>query len=318
MTPQLPVLAIVVPCHNEEEVIQETARQLLNVLSGLVVEDKIHHDSFVYFVDDGSHDNTWHLVTEMHELNPSIKGLKLSRNVGHQSALLAGLLTVKIHADCVISIDADLQDDVTVIPQFIENFLNGAEIVYGVRNRRKADTFFKRNTALFFYALMRAMRVEIVYNHADYRLCSRRVLDALEGFQERNLFLRGIFPLIGYKSEVVYYNRHERFAGESKYPLLKMLAFAIDGITSFSVIPLRLVTLMGFAISAMSLLIVAFLLTQTLMIGGTVPGWASTVLPIYFIGGVQLLGLGVVGEYVGKIYKEAKARPRFFCDYELF
>ncbi|WP_018132120.1 glycosyltransferase family 2 protein [Effusibacillus pohliae] len=311
-----PVLTIVVPCYNEEEVLPETIGRLSKVLDGLIRERLIAEESTVLFVDDGSRDRTWDIIVQYNQSNPYVTGLKLAHNAGHQSALLAGLMKAKQTSDCVISIDADLQDDVDVIREFILKFHEGYEVVYGVRRSRATDTAFKRSTALWFYRLMQWMGVDIVYNHADYRLTSKRVLDNLENFKEVNLFLRGIIPLIGFKSTEVYYDRHERFAGESKYPLKKMLSFAFDGITSFSVTPIRLVTVAGFLFFLISILAGVYVLVDKLQ-GDTVSGWASLMISIWFIGGIQLLSLGLIGEYIGKIYKEVKRRPLYIVEEEL-
>lgn len=265
------------------------------------------------FVNDGSKDRTWEIIEELHASNPIYSGVKLSRNKGHQNALLAGLMTAREKADMTISLDADLQDDVNVIDQMVEKYYEGNDVVYGVRSARKTDTFFKKFTAQGFYKLMQAMGVDIVYNHADYRLMSRRALEGLSQFKEVNLFLRGIVPLIGYKSDVVTYERHERFAGESKYPLKKMLSFATDGITSFSIKPIRLITTCGFLIFMISLLMLAYFLVVHFM-GRTVAGWTSTIVSIWAIGGLQLLAIGIVGEYIGKIYLETKERPKYLIE----
>ncbi|MEK6590633.1 MAG: glycosyltransferase family 2 protein [Nitrospinota bacterium] len=311
-----PILAIIVPCYNEEPVIEETAQRLMAVMDNLKSQSKIAPSSFIYFVDDGSKDNTWSNIVKLHNNNKAIKGLKLSKNVGHQNAILAGLVNVKGQVDCAITIDADLQDDVSAIEKMVGNFSQGYEIVYGVRKERKTDSIFKRFTALLFYKFIKLIGADLVYNHADYRLTSRRVIEELSQFREVNLFLRGIFPLMGFKSINVYYDRGERLAGVSKYPLKKMLAFALEGITSFSVTPLRLVTLTGAIVFVFSLAlsIWAFIMVFT---GNVVPGWASTVIPIYFLGGIQLLSIGLIGEYIGKIYKEVKVRPKFIKDKEL-
>ena len=265
------------------------------------------------FVNDGSRDRTWEIIEELHRQNPIYTGVKLSRNKGHQNALLAGLMTAKERADMVISLDADLQDDVNVIDRMVECYYQGYDVVYGVRSARKTDTFFKKFTAQSFYKLMKAMGVDIVYNHADYRLMSRRALEGLSKFREVNLFLRGIVPLIGYRSTEVAYERHERFAGESKYPLKKMLSFATDGITSFSIKPIRMITVAGFLIFVMSLAILIYSLVVHSM-GRTVWGWTSTIVSIWAIGGLQLLAIGVVGEYIGKIYMETKDRPKYIIE----
>ena len=305
------VLYLVIPCYNEEEVLPETSKRLTAKLGAMIEMGLISQDSKIVFVNDGSKDHTWQLIRQYHEENPMIQGINLSRNKGHQSALLAGLMTVKEYCDMAISMDADLQDDVDAIDQFVEKYYEGCEVVYGVRSERKTDSFFKRASAQSFYKLMLHMGVEIVYNHADYRLMSRRALDEMEGFKEVNLFLRGIVPLIGFQSGVVTYERHERFAGESKYPLKKMLNFAFDGITSFSVKPIRMVTTLGIIIFAISILMLIYFLI-TWCIGWTVPGWTSIVVSVWAIGGLQLLAIGIIGEYIGKIYMETKARPKFF------
>lgn len=312
-----PLLTIVVPCFNEELVVEETARRLNEVLLRLIAGSKIDSRSFLYFVDDGSRDSTWGIISRLHAADTRIKGLKLSRNAGHQNALLAGLLSVKNRADCVVTIDADLQDDVSVIGVMVDEFQAGNEIVYGVRKERKNDTPLKRGTALFFYRLMQLMGAEIILNHADFRLCGKKALDELTEFREVNLFLRGIFPLLGFSSSRVYYDRKERLAGKTKYPLRKMLGFAFEGITSFSVTPMRIVSITGFLVFLASFILGIWALISTFVMK-VVPGWASTVIPIYLIGGIQLLSIGLIGEYVGKIYKEVKARPRFIRDKELF
>ena len=304
------VLYLVIPCYNEEEVLPETSKRLTAKLGAMIEMGLISQDSKIVFVNDGSKDHTWQLIRQYHEENPMIQGINLSRNKGHQSALLAGLMTVKEYCDMAISMDADLQDDVDAIDQFVEKYYEGCEVVYGVRSERKTDSFFKRASAQSFYKLMLHMGVEIVYNHADYRLMSRRALDEMEGLKEVNLFLRGIVPLIGFQSGVVTYERHERFAGESKYPLKKMLNFAFDGITSFSVKPIRMVTTLGIIIFAISILMLIYFLI-TWCIGWTVPGWTSIVVSVWAIGGLQLLAIGIIGEYIGKIYMETKARPKF-------
>lgn len=304
------ILYVVIPCYNEEEVISETARQLEIKMKDLVQKKKISSKSKVMFVNDGSKDSTWEKILELHQKNKLFTGLCLSRNKGHQNALLAGLLTAKNYADIVISMDADLQDDINAIDEMIEKNSMGAEIVYGVRSSRKKDSFFKRFTAETFYKIMKFLGVDIIFNHADYRLTSKRVLDALEGYEEVNLFLRGIFPLIGYPSSVVTYERHERFAGESKYPLKKMLHFAWDGVTSFSVRPIRLILNLGILIFVISLLVTIYCIVVKLF-GYTVDGWTFLACSIWLVGGVTMLSLGVVGEYIGKIYSEVKARPRY-------
>jgi glycosyltransferase involved in cell wall biosynthesis len=304
---------IVLPCYNEEEVLSETSTRLLKLLDMMLEENLVSDESRIVFVDDGSKDSTWSIIKELSEKNKYVNGIKLAKNAGHQNALFAGLMTVKASADCVISIDADLQDDINVIRDFVLKFREGFDIVYGVRSKRKSDSFFKRNTALFFYKLMKTMGVNIVFNHADYRLMSRRSLEALSEFSEVNLFLRGIVPLVGYTSTNIYYERHERFAGKSKYPLNKMLAFAVEGITSFSITPIRIVTVIGFLFSLISVFVALYGLLSNIF-GYTVSGWTSLIVSIWLIGGIQLLALGLIGEYIGKIYKEVKRRPRFIIE----
>lgn len=306
-------LYIVIPCYNEEEVIHETTSRLKVKLTHLIDNKTILPNSRVIFVDDGSKDNTWKMINEIHEEDHRFLGLKLTRNRGHQNALLAGLLTAKEHADIVISMDADLQDDIEAIDAFIQANSEGHDIVYGVRNKREKDTFFKRVSAELFYKFMILMGVEIVFNHADYRLMSKRALNDLEQFDEVNLFLRGLVPLLGYKSTKVYYDRTERFAGESKYPLRKMLAFAFEGITSFSIKPIRLILHASFMMFVISIIIIIYTLYRY-SIGETVSGWAFLNISIWFIAGVQTLLLGIVGEYIGKIYSETKKRPKYFIE----
>lgn len=305
-------LAIIVPCYNEEEVLPETNRRLLEVLTRLQDRGAVTPDSAIHYVDDGSRDKTWPLIEALSKGDGRVHGIKLSRNRGHQAALMSGLLTVP--GDALVSIDADLQDDVTVIEKMVEEHAAGAEVVYGVRDSRATDTVFKRNTALAYYGLMRKMGVDLVHNHADFRLMGRRAVEALREYGETNMFLRGVVPLVGYRAATVRYDRAERFAGESKYPLRKMLTFALEGITSFSVVPLRLITLLGLVISVASFLMILFVVYVTLVLQAVVPGWASTVVPIYFLGGIQMLSMGVLGEYVAKIYLETKRRPRFFIE----
>lgn len=307
------ILYLVIPCYNEEEVLPETARQLLAKMNSMFERGMISRESRILFVNDGSKDRTWEIIEELHASNSIYSGVKLSRNKGHQNALLAGLMTAKEKADMMISLDADLQDDVDVIDQMVEKYYAGNDIVYGVRSARKTDTFFKKFTAESFYKLLRSMGVEIVYNHADYRLMSKRAVEGLAQFKEVNLFLRGIVPLIGYKSDVVTYERHERFAGESKYPLKKMLAFATDGITSFSIKPIRLITTCGILIFGVSILMLIYFLAVHFM-GRTVAGWTSMIVSVWAIGGLQLLAIGIVGEYIGKIYLETKARPKYIIE----
>ena len=304
------ILYLVIPCYNEEAVLHETAKRLKEKISTMVSEGMISMKSRIMFVNDGSKDDTWNIIQELHEKDSVFSGVSLSRNRGHQNALLAGLMTAKEYADMVISLDADLQDDIDAIDQFVEKYYEGYDIVYGVRNKRETDTFFKRNTALAFYKFQAFMGVDAVYNHADYRLMSKRALEGLEEFKEVNLFLRGIVPLLGYQYTTVAYDRNERFAGESKYPLKKMLAFALDGITSFSIKPIRFVTVTGFLIFLGSILVIIYSFIRKAL-GFTVGGWAFLSCSIWLLGGIELLGLGVVGEYIGKIYNETKQRPRY-------
>ena len=304
-------LAIVVPCYNEEEMLHISAAALREVLDDLVKKEKIADDSFVLFVNDGSKDKTWALIEEEHEAHPvQIRGVNLAGNVGHQFALTAGLITAKDMCDVTVSIDADLQDDVTVIEEMIDKFHAGNDIVYGVRNDRSSDSFFKRATAQGFYKLMAGTGVKTVYNHADFRLMSKRAVEHFAQFQESNLYLRGMMPLIGYQTDSVYYERKERVAGESKYPLKKMLALAFNGITSFSIKPISLITGLGVAIIICCVLAAIYALVSYFT-GNVEPGWTSLILSIWFIGGVQLLAIGLVGQYIGKIYVEVKHRPRY-------
>jgi polyisoprenyl-phosphate glycosyltransferase len=316
-TMQQPILTIVVPCYNEQEVLPETMNQLKTLLSEMIKESKISENSRLLLVDDGSKDSTWDIIYKESIQGNLVRGVKLAINVGHQNALLAGLFSAKGMADCVISIDADLQDDIGVIRDFVEKFKEGYQVVYGVRSRRDSDSFFKRSTAEGFYKLMRKMGVNLIYNHADYRLMSKRAIEELERYQESNLFLRGIVPLIGFKSTSVYYERKERLAGETKYPLKKMLAFALDGITSFSVTPIRFVLLVGCLSFLVSMVFGAYFLSLKFF-GNTETGWTSLITSIWLIGGLQLIGLGLVGEYIGKIYKETKRRPKYNVDIDLF
>ena len=303
-------LYIVVPCYNEEAVLPETTRRLSGILSQMSDDGLVTEDSRVVYVNDGSSDKTWEMTEKFFRQSSNVCGVKLARNAGHQNALMAGLTTVHDMADAFVTIDADLQDDIMAIPEMVRKLSEGNDIVYGVRNERKTDTLFKKSTALLFYRLMEALGVKTIYNHADFRLMSRRAVEQLLEYKERNLFLRGIVPLIGYRTAQVYYNRDKRFAGESKYPLMKMLNFAIDGITSFSVKPVRLVFTLGLVFIAVSLLILVWVI-HAYLTKNVVPGWASLMLSIWLVGGCVLVGLGVVGEYVGKIYTEVKARPRF-------
>ncbi len=307
------ILYLVVPCYNEEDVLPETAKRLKEKFGKLIADEKIFPESRICFVDDGSKDKTWSIISALHKEDSLFRGIKLSRNKGHQNALMAGLMTVKDECDAAISMDADLQDDINAIDEMVDKYTEGYDVVYGVRSSRKQDTAFKRTTAQLFYRMMRAMGVELVYNHADFRLMSRRALDGLSEFREVNLFLRGIVPLVGYKHTTVEYERGERFAGESKYPLKKMIAFAFEGITSMSVKPIRMISTFGVLIFLISLVILAYSLVQH-FIGNTVWGWTSLAVSIWAIGGLQLLAIGVIGEYIGKIYLETKERPRFIVE----
>lgn len=304
------ILYIVIPCYKEQEVLHETASRLKVKMEALIAAGKIRSDSRVMFVNDGSTDNIWPIICELHEKDSLFSGVNLSRNRGHQNALLAGLMTAKDRADMVISMDADLQDDIDAVDAMVDKYYEGCDIVYGVRSSRKKDTFFKRFTAEGFYRVMNSLGAQTVFNHADYRLMSKRALEGLAQFKEVNLFLRGIVPMIGYKSDIVTYERGERFAGESKYPLKKMLAFAMEGITSLSTKPVRFITLLGFGVFLISLLMLVYFIVRW-AVGATVLGWASVICSVWAIGGLILLSVGVVGEYVGKIYLETKARPRF-------
>jgi polyisoprenyl-phosphate glycosyltransferase len=304
------ILYLVIPCYNEEEVLGETSKRLLEKISFMINNNIISDKSKIMFVNDGSKDKTWDIIKDLYNKNKIFCGINLSRNKGHQNALLAGLLTAKDNADMVISLDADLQDDIDVIDKFVEEYYKGNDIVYGVRSSRETDTFFKRTTALGFYKFMNYLGVNLIYNHTDYRLMSKRALEGLSKFNEVNLFLRGIVPLVGYKYSIVEYERHERFAGESKYPLKKMITFALDGITSFSIKPIRMITALGFSIFLISLLALIYSLV-TKFTGKATSGWTSLMLSIWMIGGIQLLSLGMIGEYIGKIYNEAKHRPRY-------
>ena len=306
-------LYVVVPCYREEEVLPETSKRLKAKLSALIAQGKISPRSRILFVNDGSKDRTWPIIEELHAQDRIFSGVNLSRNRGHQNALLAGLMTAVQYADMMVSMDADLQDDIDAMDRMIDAYHEGCDVVYGVRSSRKTDSFFKRFTAESFYKLMKAMGVDIVFNHADYRLMSRRAVEGLSQFKEVNLFLRGIVPQIGYSWTTVEYERAKRFAGESKYPLKKMLSFAFDGITSFSVKPLRLILFLGAVIFALSLVMLLWTLIRWIA-GATVSGWASLMCSIWMIGGIQLLALGVIGEYMGKVYSEAKARPRFIIE----
>lgn len=308
----LPRLTIVVPCFDEAEVLPETARRLRSLLDELTAAERIAAASEIVFVDDGSRDETWRLIEELAASDARFGGIKLSRNRGHQNALLAGLYTVD--GDVLVSVDADLQDDIQVIPEMLKLYAQGIQVVYGVRQDRSSDGAFKRASAQGFYRLIRALGVESVYNHADFRLMSRRAIEALKEFREVNLFLRGIVPLVGFKSAIVHYSRSERFAGVSKYPLRKMIALALDAVTSFSIAPLRFITGIGFLVFLISCAMGAWTLAVRLFTTHAVPGWASTLLPIYLLGGIQILCVGILGEYLGKVYQETKGRPRYIIE----
>lgn len=310
------ILYLVVPCYNEEEVLRETAKQLKEKLEALIFTGKISNSSRIMFVNDGSKDKTWEIIEQLNLEDERFTGISLSRNRGHQNALLAGLMTAKEKADMVISMDADLQDDINAVDEMVDKYYDGCDIVYGVRSKRKKDTFFKRFTAEAFYRIMNKLGAETVFNHADYRLMSKRALEGLAEFKEVNLFLRGIIPMVGFKSDIVYYERGERFAGESKYPLKKMIGFALQGITSLSTKPIRLITLIGFLIFIISIGMIIFFIINWAF-GNTVSGWPSLICSVWAIGGLIMLSIGVIGEYIGKIYMETKARPRFLIDKNL-
>ncbi|MDD3218494.1 MAG: glycosyltransferase family 2 protein [Lachnospiraceae bacterium] len=307
------ILYVVIPCYKEEAVLPETARRLEEKMKKLIETNQISPESKVLFVNDGSNDRTWEIIENLHEKNELFAGVNLSRNCGHQNALLAGMTVAVNYADMLVSMDADLQDDINAMDEMIDNFQQGYEVVYGVRSERKKDTWFKRCTAQGFYKFMAFLGAEIVYNHADYRLMSKRAVEALLEFEEVHLFLRGIVPLIGYRWTTVAYERGERFAGESKYPLKKMISFAFDGITSFSIKPIRFVLNIGLLISAFSFVMLFWTLIEK-FVGTTVPGWTSLMVSVWMLGGIQLICLGVIGEYVGKIYGETKKRPKFFIE----
>ena len=305
-----PIVYFVIPCYNEEAVLPETTRRLTEKLGAMKQAGLISGESRILYVNDGSKDRTWELISQYNRENPWVEGVKLAHNRGHQNALLCGLMTAMPRCDAAISMDADLQDDIDALDQFVQKFREGCDVVYGVRNKRDTDTWFKRTTAEGFYKVMKLLGVDLVFNHADYRLMSKRALEALSEYREVNLFLRGIVPLIGYRSDYVYYDRHERFAGESKYPLKKMISFALDGITSFSVKPLKLISNLGILISILSVFGLLYALISYFL-GVAVSGWTAIVCSIWLLGGLQMLCLGVVGGYIGKIYSEVKARPRF-------
>ena len=309
-------LWFVIPCYNEEEMLPLTARALIEKMDNLIKEGRIAPDSKVLFVDDGSKDKTWELIEKLHRSVPMFTGIKLSRNRGHQNALLAGMMTAKEYADIIVSMDADLQDDINAVDGFLDKRAEGCDIVYGVRSSREKDTRFKRWTARTYYKLLARLGVEITYDHADYRLMSRRALDALSQFEEVNLFLRGMVPMLGFKSDTVSYVRNERVAGESKYPLKKMLSFAVEGITSLSVKPIRLITSLGLIVFLISLIMLIYFFILWIA-DKTVPGWTTTVVSVWALGGLQLLAIGVIGEYIGKIYLETKHRPSFLIDVDL-
>lgn len=304
------MLTIIVPCYNEEEVLPETIKELGAILEKMIQDKKVSSESNILFVDDGSKDRTWELISKYSNELGYVSGLKFSRNYGHQNALLAGMTTAVAYADLLITIDADLQDDINAIPKMVEKYHEGAGVVYGVRNSRKTDTVFKRQTALAFYALMKKLGVDLVPDSADYRLLSKRATESLLQFDERNLFLRGMVPLVGFKSAKVYYARKERFAGESKYPLKKMIKFALDGITSFSVVPIKLIMGLGFVISIVGIAMFIYTIIQKIL-GNVISGWTSLMTSIWVLGGVQLICISVIGEYVGKIFTEVKHRPRY-------
>lgn len=307
------VLYLVIPCYNEEEVLPETSRQLLDKMNSMIASGKISAESRIVFVNDGSKDRTWELIAELHSKNKMFQGIKLSRNKGHQNALLAGLMTVKDYCDAAISLDADLQDDIDAIDKMVDKYYEGCDVVYGVRSARDTDTFFKKFTAEGFYKLIRSMGAEVVFNHADYRLMSRRALDGLQEFKEVNMFLRGVVPMIGYKNDTVTYERKERFAGETKYPLKKMIAFAWEGITSLTTRPIRIITAAGIGIFVVSIIMLIYSLIRHFM-GATEIGWTSVIVSIWALGGLQLLAVGIIGEYIGKVYLESKKRPKFIVE----
>lgn len=306
-------LYLAIPCYNEEEVLRDSAEKLNIKFNDMMAEGKITSDSKIVFIDDGSKDRTWSIISELHNENPVFQGIKLTRNRGHQNALLCGLMTLKDKADAVISIDADLQDDINVFDEMVDKFENGCDVVYGVRSKRATDTFFKRFTAEAFYKILNRMGAKVIFNHADFRLMSRRALEAFSLYKETNIFLRGMVPLVGYKSDIVKYERAERLAGESKYPLKKMLALAWEGVTSLSIQPIRMITWLGAIVFAVSLIFIIYTLIS-FFVGAAVSGWASTLCSIWALGGLQLLAIGVIGEYIGKIYLETKRRPRYIVE----
>lgn len=313
---QAPVLFSVLPCYNEEAVLHSSIQRMSDLYKSLISDQSIHENSRLLFVNDGSRDSTWDIIEETSRSNPFVCGIKLAKNVGHQNAILSGMETAKDHADVIVTIDADLQDDISKIPEMLQKYAEGADIVYGVKNERKADSRFKRSTAVLFYKLMKLLGVQTVYNHADFRLMSRRAVEALSHYRERNLFLRGIIPQLGYKTDVIYEDLRPRVAGESKYTLSKMLNLAVDGITSFTIKPVRLIFTLGMIFVLLAIAMLVYVLCMVFQ-GKTVAGWASLMLSMWFIGGCILIGLGIVGEYVGKIYLEVKDRPRYNIEKEL-
>lgn len=309
------VLTIVVPCYNEEEVLPETTKELGQILNDLIDKKKIAPNSKLLFVNDGSKDKTWEIISSYSEKYDYVTGIKFTRNYGHQNALLAGMSLAVKYSDMIITIDADLQDDVNAIYKMVDKFIEGYDVVYGVRNSRDTDSFFKKHTALMYYGLMKKMGVNLIPDSADYRLLSKRATEALLGYKERNLFLRGMVPLVGYKSTKVYYPRKERYAGTSKYPLKKMIHFALDGITSFSIAPIHLIMSMGLIVMLISIILMIYTIAEKIE-GHIVPGWSSLMISIWFLGGVQLISVSVIGEYIGKVFTEVKHRPRFNIEYE--
>lgn len=304
------VLYVVIPCYNEEDVLEETNKKIINKFNGLIKNKVISKDSRIMYVNDGSKDGTWDLILKFHKNSSLVTGVKLSRNRGHQNALLAGLITAKDYADVVISMDADLQDDINAIDKMVNKYYEGSDIVYGVRSSRKKDTFFKKFTAEGFYKIMKLMGVDIVFNHADYRLASKRVLEELDNYKETNLFLRGLFPLLGFKTDIVYYERAERFAGQSKYPIKKMISFAWEGITSFTVKPLKMIMSLGLIIAFFSFIFLVYVIIGYFT-GNNVSGWTTIIVLLCLFSGIQIFCIGVIGEYLGKVYIESKNRPRF-------
>lgn len=309
------ILTIVVPCYNEEEVLPETTKELGQILNNLIAKKKIASNSKILFVNDGSKDNTWEIISSYSKKLDYVTGIKFTRNYGHQNALLAGMSLAVKYSDMIITIDADLQDDVNAIYKMVDKFIEGYDVVYGVRNSRDTDSFFKKHTALMYYSLMKKMSVNLVPDSADYRLLSKRATEALLNYKERNLFLRGMVPLVGYKSTKVYYPRKERYAGTSKYPLKKMIHFALDGITSFSIAPIHLIMTMGIVVMLISIVLMIYTIIEKIQ-GHIVPGWSSLMISIWFLGGVQLISVSVIGEYIGKVFTEVKHRPRFNIECE--